>query len=96
METMDEIIAHLGAALAQVVKSDDEIIVSHIRSAYAIAKDLVVERDRLRAALETYWTSHTNSSNGIDPDYELEQFIASVKEITTQALNSALLVRRTV
>lgn len=33
-----EIRAHLGAALAQVIDSDDKIIVEHLRAAYEIAR----------------------------------------------------------
>lgn len=37
---LDEVRAHLGAALSQVGPSDDQIIVDHIRAAYALLRSV--------------------------------------------------------
>jgi hypothetical protein len=37
---LQEIIAHLGAALMQVDRTDDPIIVGHVRSAHSLATAL--------------------------------------------------------
>lgn len=37
-DRLEEIIGHLGAAIQQSIASDDQIIMSHVRNAYAIAK----------------------------------------------------------
>lgn len=37
IEQMEEVVAHLGAALMQVVETDDKIIISHVADAHAVA-----------------------------------------------------------
>lgn len=36
-EKMDEIRCHLGAALAQSLESDDQVIMQHVRDAFVLA-----------------------------------------------------------
>ena len=35
-DRLSEAVAHLGAALAQVIESDDKIIIGHVREAYRL------------------------------------------------------------
>jgi len=37
-DLLDQIVAHLGAACAQSLPSDDQIIMDHVRAAHELAK----------------------------------------------------------
>ena len=37
-DLLDEIVSHLGAACAQSLPSDDQIIMDHVRAAHELAK----------------------------------------------------------
>ena len=53
-ELLNEVIAHLGAALAQSIQSDNQIIMGHVRDAHAEAKKLLVlhaSRNRMAETL---------------------------------------------
>ena len=43
IERMEQVVAHLGAALMQVVETDDKIIISHVTDAHALAVNVLRE-----------------------------------------------------
>lgn len=47
LESLEEIVGHLGASLIQAIPSDDQIIIGHVRDAYQIAIELLrAEKDK--------------------------------------------------
>jgi len=50
IERMEQIVAHLGAALMQVVETDDKIIIIHVADAHALAVNVLRELRQMEKA----------------------------------------------
>lgn len=59
-----EVYGHLGAALAQSLPTDDEIIIEHLRQAHEILKECLHSEPELLEALKIAHAVLTNQGGG--------------------------------